>query len=476
MAKDTCDQCKFFGTEACSLQPRKPNDEACDDFFRKRKKQKRLKPIRKVSGICDLGPYEAIFHNGNPMFLIKTDSGFEIAKSVVNNGREVLPKQLNEIPYEPYGYEPGGIGTRESLFWRVRDEFDFFLDVESIYKDFLAACVLLSYQQEKVRTVPYVYFYGDTESGKTVALTLLSKLCYRPLFGVTIPSSDIYGYLEDVDSPGVILEDEAQGFWKDLDKSKVYKSGYKEGAIIPRYYVTPQGRFIRYYRCFCFKAVASERIPSVKGLIERFIFIPMVEGTPKKDWADINEEDLTRIRKLRNTLLKWRLATRTEWQLQEIELPVRGRLKELWKPIIQIVSGLTIEETLRKYLETLQKNRLDEKQNTLEGHIVKVVAQLYRGKNQPIPFSEIWEALREDLEGKIDDKKPYKMHTPEFDEITKNKVGYRLREVLSGKSKTVRQKIPGKKDEECPRIKAYEFDEDKLRRVAKKIWLQTTRN
>jgi hypothetical protein len=464
MAKDTCGECRFFESEACNLRPRKPTSEACDEFYRKRKKkarQRKPKPQRKVSGICDEGPYETIFHNGKPMFLVKTENGFKIAETVTNNGKEIVPKQLNEIPYEPYGYEDGAIPNREDLFWRVRDEFDFFLDVESIYKDFLAACVLLSYQQEKLRTVPYVYFYGDNESGKTVALTILSKLSYRPLFGVTIPSSDIYGYLDDVDSPGVILEDEIQGFWKDLDKSKIYKAGYKKGAVVPRYYVTPHGRFIRYYRCFCFKAVAAERIPTIKGLNERFIFIPMVEGYPRKDWSDTDEEDLKRIRKLRNDLLKWRLATRTQWQIPEVELPVKGRLKELWKPIIQIVSGLPIEETLRNFLEELQKQRLNERVNTLEGHIVKVIVEkLYKGKNEPILFSEIWEALLTDLEGKIDEKKTYKMHTLEFDEVTKNKVGYRLREILNGKRITLRT--------EQGNVKAYKFNEEKLKRIAKK--------
>ena len=75
-------------------------------------------------------------------------------------------------------------------------------------------------------------------------------------------------------------------------------------------------------------------------------------------------------------LLKWRLAAH-EWELPEIELPVKGRLKELWKPIIQVVSGLTVEKDLRAQIEYLQKERLSEKTNTLEGHIVKVVCELY---------------------------------------------------------------------------------------------------
>ncbi|MGD6934287.1 MAG: hypothetical protein ACQCN5_08785, partial [Candidatus Bathyarchaeia archaeon] len=352
----------------------------------------------------------------------------------------------------------GAVPSREELFWKVRDEFDLFLDVESIWKDYLAACVLLSYQQEKLRTVPYVYFVGDNESGKTVALNLLNWLCYRPMLGVTIPSADTYGYLDDSEAPGTILEDEAQGLQRDMEKSKIYKAGYKRGAVVPRTMITQNKRFIKYFRVFCFKACAAEEIPHVKGLLERFIFIPMVEGYPRRDWADFNEEDEKRLRQLRDMLLKWRLAS-MDWKIPEIDLAVKGRLKELWKPILQIVSGLTVEADLRTHLELLQKERLSEKTNTLEGHIVKVICELY-APNQPLAFADVWDALVNDLEGKLDDKKPNKMDTAEFGEVTKQKVGYRLREVLSGRKTNTRgQKGPGR---------IYEFDAEKLRRIAKK--------
>jgi len=391
--------------------------------------------------------------------LVKTESGFSIVESVTNRGHKAVPKEISEIPYQPYSYYEQDIPSREDLFWKVRDEFDHFLDVESIYKDFLAACVLLSYQQEKVRTAPYVYFYGDNESGKTVALTLLSLLCYRPMFGVTIPAADLYGYLDDADAPGTILEDEIQGLNRDLDKSKIYKAGYKQGATIPRTFFNEHKRFIKYFRCFCFKAAAAEEMPRVKGLLERFIFIQMVEGFPKKDWADYNKEDEQRIQQLRNMLLKWRLATRLEWFLPEVELPVKGRLKELWMPIIQIVSGLPVEPDLRQFLDQLQKERMNEKVNTLEGRLVKVVSELYT-KDEPLPFPRIWDALVRELGGKLDDRKPHQMDTSEFLTVTKSKIGYRLREVLGGKSRNMRYGEGV--------TKGYEFVENKLRRVAKK--------
>jgi len=253
------------------------------------------------------------------------------------------------------------------------------------------------------------------------------------------------------------LEDEVQGFERDLDKSKIYKAGYKQGARIPRTFILKHKRFIKYFRCFCFKACAAEEIPRVKGLAERFVFIGMVEGFPRKDWADVNEEDYTRLRQLRDMLLKWRLAS-GDWQLPDVELPCKGRLAELWKPIIQIVHGLTVEKQLRAFVERLQQERLNEKMNTLEGRLVKVVAETYQ--NEPLPFTVVWEKLAEELEAKQDEKKPNMIDSAEFGVITKKQVGYRLREVLGGKKRSYRTADGF--------TKAYEFDSNKLHRIAKK--------
>lgn len=430
-------------------------DDACEDFYPKVKE----KPKRhKACGYAEQGFYEAIYASGKPSFIAVKESSFRLYEEVTVEAEVFLPKEFpDEFPYEPYGFCESSLPSHEELFQRVRAEFDLFLDLEPVWKDYLAACVLLSYQQEKLRTVPYVYFVGDNESGKTVALTLLNWLCYRPMMAVTLPVADIYGYLEDSDVPGTILEDEAQGLYKDLDKAKIYKAGYKQGAVVPRTMITQSKRFIKYFRVFCFKVCAAEENPRVKGLLERFIFIQMTEGYPRKDWADLDKGDEQRLRELRNILLKWRLTTK-ENELPNVDLPVKGRLKELWKPVIQVVSGLTVERNLRAQLEALQKERLNEKNNTLEGHIVKVVCELF-SPDQPLVFSDLWDALVKDLEGKLDDKKPNKMDTPEFGEVTKQKVGYRLREVLGGK----KAKVAGHDNE-----RVYVFESEKIKRIAKK--------
>jgi hypothetical protein len=416
----------------------------------------------KSSGYSKQGYYEAIYDKDRPAFLTLNDNGeFKIYPEVTTEDETFLPKvSPSEYPYKPYGYYKDELPTDEELYERIRAEFEQFLDLDAHLKDILSTCVMLSYQQEKLRTVPYVFFVGDNESGKTVGLNLFNLLCYRPMMGVAIPPADIYGYLDDTDAPGTILEDEAQGLNKDQDKAKIYKAGYKIGAVAPRTVITQNKRCIKFYRVFCFKACAAEELPRVKGLFERFIFVPMTEGCPAKDWADLNKEDEKRIEELRNMLLEWRLKTMNK-ELPEVEFQkdVRGRLKELLKPILQVTAGFAVEEKLRVHMIQLQKERLDDKSNTLESHIVKAVCDLYK-PNEAVSFDNVWYGLRDELNGAIDDRKPNQMDTPEFDVVTKQKVGYRLREVLGGKKAKERlQSSTGI---------VYRFDEGKINRIARK--------
>jgi hypothetical protein len=449
------------------------NSEGKDTFHvrtelpEKEDKDKSKRQIVKDSGITVDGCFEAVYIDGKPRFLVKNSEDFKVMESLEIDDETVFPKEERHIPYEAYGVFQGTVPSREELYWKIRDEYDLFIDVEPIWKDVLTTCTLLTYQQEKLQTVPYLYPYGDNESGKTTILNVMRSLCYRPMFGITIPPADLFGYLEDSDSIPCILEDEIQGIDQDTDKIKIYKSGYKIGAVVPRMLLTERERIIKYYRTFCFKVCAAEQIPQVKGFRERFIEIPMVEGYPRKEWTDITKEDIERLSNLRNMLLKWRMLSRN-WELPDVKLAVKGRVKELWKPILQITSGLTAYDGLFKFVEDQKNERLSTRQNTLEGHIVKVVTDLYNEAKGPVEylsFQTIWTDLKIDLDGKIDDKKPNVMDTSEFFDVTKNKIGYRLREVLSGKSDVHREKNA---DGNWTSTKVYLFNFEKLRRIAAK--------
>jgi hypothetical protein len=428
--------------------------------------------IHKDCGQADQGYYEAIYQDDKPYFLTYNKGVFEVYNSVTKNEELIiLPKTNQEIPYEPYTYNPNTpLQSVEVLFDRVWVEFDLFVDVEPKWVDVLSSCVLLSYRQEKIDSTPYIYIVGDNECGKTVILNLLSKLCYRPLHSVSLTPANIYGYIgTDNEFFGTILEDEAQGLDRDEEKAKLYKAGYTKGTKVARTLQTQSGRHIEYYNTFGFKASAAEKMPSNKGFVERNLFIHMTEGEPKKDWGDKNKQDEQRLQMLRNDLLVWRLS------VQVVDLPetvfaadsgIRGRLKQIWKPLLQVTAGLAVEHRLREYLEQNRRDRLEEKNKTLESYIVRAVFALHE-PNCPVAFGAIWKHLESELDGVVDDKKQ-KMETPEFGVLTKRRVGSRIGAVLNAKSS--RTTIDGEY------VVGYLFDETKLARAAKKYGLTTQPN
>jgi hypothetical protein len=416
----TCSECAFFKTPKCNRSNPKKKDVQCEEFFHKtEQKAKNTKKTLKDSGYSESGYFEAIYNDDKPCFLVNNRKSFILLESLEVDEQEILPKEARNIPYEPYGFCQESIPPMEVLYNEVRAVFEDYIDVQDPWKDIMTAFVLLSYQQQKIQTVFYILVYGDNESGKSTVLQIFKALCYRPLYGVTIPAADIYGYLDDNDSTGVVLEDEVQGINKDIDKVKIYKAGYKRGATVPRTIITQTDRMIKYYNVFSLKAVASEQLPQVKGFRERFLEIQMTEGYPNKEWSDVKTEDLEYLRQLRNKLLRWRMESRED-PLPDVEMKVKGRLKELWKPILQITKGLEIYGCLLKFVENQQKERMDIKQNTLEGKIVKVITELFN-KHQnaktdifTVPFLLIWNALKEELDGRIDEKKPNVMDTSDF--------------------------------------------------------------
>ncbi|MDR1993600.1 MAG: hypothetical protein LBQ98_08965, partial [Nitrososphaerota archaeon] len=215
--------------------------------------------VRKDCGLSDQGYYEAIYQDDKPCFLTYNNGVFEVCEFVTKNEETIiLPKTNQEIPYEPYTYNPNTqVQSVELLFERVWVEFDLFVDVEPKWVDVLSSCVFLSYRQEKIDSTPYIYIVGDNECGKTVILNLLSKLCYRPLHSVSLTPANIYGYIgTDNEFFGTILEDEAQGLDRDEEKAKIYKAGYTKGTKVARTLQTQAGRHIEYYNTFGFKASA----------------------------------------------------------------------------------------------------------------------------------------------------------------------------------------------------------------------------
>jgi hypothetical protein len=171
----TCGECAYWKTPKCTFSGDhailRKGDSACGDFYERQKpKDKEKKKQFKDSGISPAGPFEAIYHNEKPCFMVENNGSFSILETLEIERQVLYPKEAKQIPYEPYGYFEGSVPNREDLFSKVYQEINTFIDVEPIWKDVLSASVLLSYHQEKLQTTPYIFLYGDNESGKSTVL------------------------------------------------------------------------------------------------------------------------------------------------------------------------------------------------------------------------------------------------------------------------------------------------------------------
>jgi hypothetical protein len=393
------------------------------------------KPKVKVSGKADEGYYEAIMHNGQPAFLVYSNGKFKILDRVHEEGLEILPPKPESYPYLQYEYTEEDVEPKQ-LAGEILSIFRQLVDVNDGSRKRWTVETVKTYHQEKLNTTPYEHLVGPEGTGKSTVQRLFSLLAYRPLYGVSIPEADVYAYLEQHPF-SVIIEDEIQGLESNLEKMKIYLSGYKQGARIPRVTILSNGeRRIDYFPCFGFKMVAGRRLVNNPAFLDRCIVTRMVEGYPEND--EITPETIEACRKIRNKLLKLRLIM-MEQSLPEAEPPAKGRIKELWKPVFQVAKLIGFEEDLKQDFKQHYLEYRRGREESIEAAILKAYLKAVSTRGREwVSNDEIWNALTSMLDGQNDEKKPHIYHSSEFGDISKSLVGRRLSEGLGGEQKKIR--------------------------------------
>jgi hypothetical protein len=425
-------------------------------------------PVKyRVAGAIGNIVFESIFYEGDPAFLTYDGDKFQVAPKLVIPDKEVLlPMEEGMFPYRPYALTKESFEglinwtpNKVELYNETYREFKTFYDVDDAFRFLEATATLLSYQQHKAMTLPIIDVFGEKDSGKTMRCMLQNYLCYRPLFSVSLPSADIYTFLGQHERGlGTIIEDEIKGLEKDTEKLKIHLSGYKRDCVIPRVSFTPSGRRIQeFYRGFALRFFAGREPPKNDALLERCIIYQVVKGFPERD--EFTDEDVKRFDQLRLKLLFWRMKTYFE-PLPNIELPFGGRVKEIWKPLLQIAHGTNVYNVLLGLARRTLEEKEEEVKGELEYWVAKAVIDAYcEVGGKPLTFEMIWGYLVGLLEGEVIEDG--KMRCEQFGIVTKNLVGRRLgkKGIMRGVRKT--------KQTDSGTAKVYEFDRNWLIRVAR---------
>jgi hypothetical protein len=321
--------------------------------------------------------------------------------------------------------------TIEDLVQRLLAEWRTFVDTSKDYRKLNVAYTILSYNKSKLITLPYLGYFGDTESGKGRRAEPHEHLDYRAFNGVDITTANLFQFVAEVG--GELIEDEIH-IDRDSVRQAIWKSGYKASGRTSRIVQNErEGRRPQvFYSTFGPKIALGENLPHDKGLLERFIIELTEPGSPEKD--EIGKEDLARFAELRRLLLIRKIRDH-DMSLPDISVPFKGRAKELYKPLLQVVYGTSIYDDLLKFLQNLSLQRTASAQRTWEALLTKAV--IVTVSNDGVcTIRDVRTKLTEYSDGEPDYRgmNIIGIRSNELGRITNRGIAQRLRVLFDGKS------------------------------------------
>lgn len=289
-------------------------------------------------------------------------------------------------------------GTIIDLLREIQEHIHRFVDVSPEFERICVYYILLSWVYDKLRTLPYLRFMGDTGSGKTRAEDVIGGLCYRPckVAGAVTPAP-IYRLIRAW--RGTIILDEA-----DMEKSdeknevvKILNCGFQRDVPVIRCYKDDPDN-IQYLPTFGPKILASRFSFHDKALEARCL-THVMEQTDRDDIPiELGAEFREREDDLRDKLLMFRLRNRDsinpEGDFEEIR-DLEPRIRQMVGPFIVLagVDGLRAE--IVAFARQMSARIIDERSTTTEGEIVSALVELGFGVDSKLTPTNITDKVNE---------------------------------------------------------------------------------
>jgi hypothetical protein len=386
-------------------------------------------------------------------FLVSDGQVVWFKPEIEDKTNNIIYKPEVELPYTPYNLYLSDRNTIPNpniplLKERVYEVWNDFLDCPEEYKHLLTVTTFLSYQQEKLKTTPYIYFVGEKESGKSRALEIAEKLMYRPLMATSITGPNVFHYLND--SPKVILDDEiAYSINVDPDKRSIYMVGYRKGIKVPRILEDSKGlRKQKFFNVYSLKLFASKDFVENEQFMDRCIKLRMMHGNPR--YGGFLDSDEERFNTIRTELLIWRLKTLEETLVYSRP---KNRVEELFNPLIAIANYIGYDATpILKIKELVINEKIAVLKSTLDAKVALAVLKVCLKKKSlgPHTFEEIWNTLLNET-----DLAEASEHFP----VTKQKVGRILKDILQGNHKITWNQ------EQRKYVQTYSWSKEKIKNI-----------
>jgi hypothetical protein len=429
---------------------------------------------------------EAVILAGKPVFLKYDSNSVEPITSVEiieEDTRIIKPPHIENYPYDPIEFENmnevisylecARKETIDSLYKQSKQIAKNYNDQNGYKIKLLAINMIWVYFQDKFPTTHYDIVLGSPGSGKSTYGDTFTATGYR-VVNLTDPNAANINRILGTIEPGqcTIVSDETGEINKHPDLMAILKTGYSKKGKTSK--INDYSRVPEFYSTYCYKMIIAEKMPNLKdakGVHDRSFSYTAFKGRPKYDIKETLEpqgnparqERLDTLNDFRKLMLIYRLLHFKD-TIEDINVGVEGREKELSKPIIQLFQGSTAQEEIEETLQYFLNQRNEKKDAMLEPGLYTIVTKLVsESKTNEIYVKDIWEQIiYGKLRGVYDDKKVNEFQSEDYGTFYRNQIGTILEHTFGG---TPKHREKGN---------TYTFDLKELARVGKAYNLTTS--
>jgi len=335
----------------------------------------------------------------NRQYLTNTNQLVQSIETTDENNQPIryIPLEQSEISWLLCTQTPA-VFNKTQLWTDIKAYLYEYLELpEETQYDVLTAWVFANWIPELWNTVPYLFFFGAKNTGKTQALAILQYISYRANFNVCCTPAVLF---RSIEKDNIIpFLDEAEVFKKETadDILACLNAGYKRvSGVIRRFQGDTKTGAIVGFRVFGFKAIAGTA--KLKNTLEsRCITVHMMQNT--RDISQFIDDNQTQT--IRDQLLQWRF-----WALQNLKIPrtkteflqslppefkeMRNkRVVELFLPLY-FVSDQEVKPLIVEYAQTVCGDQADEEATSIYAEIISAMCNR-RGlvKNGMLELKEI---------------------------------------------------------------------------------------
>ncbi len=274
------------------------------------------------------------------------------------------------------------------LVREIKEHIYKYVDMPASKLEFACWYVLMTWVADRLRTVGYFRFEGDTGTGKSRALDVLGRLCYKPMvLSGAITPAPIYRLIRRF--RGTLVLDEAD-FSDSSEKSEVItilNCGFEKGRPIVRC-SKDDPNTLEILPCFGPKVFATRMTFDDAALEARCISTQM-EETDREDILSILDDTFFAAEmKLRNKLLLWRFRhfTKVEYNaIRDIDIgKLEPRMKQTSLPYALMFKDMPdVLDRFRTFIAGYQEEIVEKRQEGEQGRIIHAYFNLAmeHGKN-----------------------------------------------------------------------------------------------